>query len=672
MDLPASLDDVDWGSLTHAYGPATDVPDLLRGLVSDDPAVRESALDGVYGAVHHQGAVFDSTVAALPFLLEVAGRADLPGRAEVVELLASLGEEDGEPGQGKRMAVDAVQAAFPVFASLVHDPEPAVRAAACAALAVCRPDAARAVGALGERLPVETDADVRGAIVVALGTIGARRWLGDEVASRLFGLLTGVAVGHADPAVRLAALAELAEFAPDALPDDVTAVALEGFDRLYAEGGPTAGPAGFATPTLVGGLREHAEQEAAGRRAPRAYRLLATLTGRLGDRVEDRARLLVGLLGSAGWEPRLDAVRVAEPLIQHWRGDHGELVRLIGDQLLAPPPRLPPAAATALRHLGPVAAPAADALAGSLDAAPREAPHTAVTGPPAWVTTWPSGSSTTGPTVRALAGLRDPRAVEPVGWALDRREPPTDIGHVLRALGPLGAGFVPLVRSRLRDRWTPDSAHAGLVLALGGLGEAAAPAVPDVVRHLPEHAALRALRALGALAAPAVPALRDLLGHPEPRIAVDAAVALWWVEGDADRVLPTLLAHLDRVTALEAIADLGPAAAAHLPALRALLDRPDPAGWRDLHVARALWRAAGDSEGALPLLTSAWGSNPHVRVEVARFLAGMGRAAEPAVPLLREELARPRRHTASGSGWSSDRVVVDEELLRWCRDVVDA
>jgi hypothetical protein len=50
----AGLDDVDWAAMHHAYGPATDVPDLLRGLLADDAQAREIALDGLYGAVHHQ------------------------------------------------------------------------------------------------------------------------------------------------------------------------------------------------------------------------------------------------------------------------------------------------------------------------------------------------------------------------------------------------------------------------------------------------------------------------------------------------------------------------------------------------------------------------------------------------------------------------------------------
>jgi hypothetical protein len=37
------LDDVGWETLHHAYGPATDVPQLLRAIASDNAAVRSDA-----------------------------------------------------------------------------------------------------------------------------------------------------------------------------------------------------------------------------------------------------------------------------------------------------------------------------------------------------------------------------------------------------------------------------------------------------------------------------------------------------------------------------------------------------------------------------------------------------------------------------------------------------
>lgn len=99
----AGLDEIDWIAMEHAYGPAGDVPGLLRGLVSADPAVREVALDGMYGAVHHQGDVYECTVAAVPFLVRAAACPGLPGRADVLRLLASIGgAERPSPPHGSR------------------------------------------------------------------------------------------------------------------------------------------------------------------------------------------------------------------------------------------------------------------------------------------------------------------------------------------------------------------------------------------------------------------------------------------------------------------------------------------------------------------------------------------------------------------------------------------
>src|SRR6185436_9851956 len=79
-------------SLRHAYGSAEGVPGWVRGLVDSDPAVREESLDAMYGAVHHQGDIYDSTVAAVPYLIEALTTPGLPGRDGIAKLLASIAE----------------------------------------------------------------------------------------------------------------------------------------------------------------------------------------------------------------------------------------------------------------------------------------------------------------------------------------------------------------------------------------------------------------------------------------------------------------------------------------------------------------------------------------------------------------------------------------------------
>jgi hypothetical protein len=42
------LDAIHWAEMHHAYGPATDVPDLIRSLLSDDPQLIEETLDSLH------------------------------------------------------------------------------------------------------------------------------------------------------------------------------------------------------------------------------------------------------------------------------------------------------------------------------------------------------------------------------------------------------------------------------------------------------------------------------------------------------------------------------------------------------------------------------------------------------------------------------------------------
>jgi len=49
--LLAGIDDIHWHDLRHAYGPADDVPNLLRLLLSDDESVRDDAWQELYSNV---------------------------------------------------------------------------------------------------------------------------------------------------------------------------------------------------------------------------------------------------------------------------------------------------------------------------------------------------------------------------------------------------------------------------------------------------------------------------------------------------------------------------------------------------------------------------------------------------------------------------------------------
>ncbi|MEO3829443.1 hypothetical protein [Actinomadura sp. B10D3] len=65
------LDDVDWTALTGAYGPADDVPDILRGLAANDEGWEES-IEEYFSTVVHQDTCYDCTPETVGFLVQIA------------------------------------------------------------------------------------------------------------------------------------------------------------------------------------------------------------------------------------------------------------------------------------------------------------------------------------------------------------------------------------------------------------------------------------------------------------------------------------------------------------------------------------------------------------------------------------------------------------------------
>lgn len=215
----AGIDEVDWASMEHAYGPADDVPGLLQGLASADPAERERALDGMYGAVHHQGDVYACTLACIPFLFELVVDPAVPDRGGIVELLTSIGgidldeddedeidEDEIEGAANYAMAAAAVTAGAGVFFALMADDDPGVRVSAPLALATLHGNPALVLPLLRERLVVEPDEEVRLALVEAAGRVALRhRPLTDLIADWLKpagrrGVSAGAAAGGPGPA----------------------------------------------------------------------------------------------------------------------------------------------------------------------------------------------------------------------------------------------------------------------------------------------------------------------------------------------------------------------------------------------------------------------------------------------------------------------------------------
>ena len=89
------IDDIDWSSLTHAYGPADDVPGLLRSLNSPNEKTRKDAIYELFGNIWHQGTVYEATIYAVPYLIELLASPEAEDKSVIACLLASIADGYG-------------------------------------------------------------------------------------------------------------------------------------------------------------------------------------------------------------------------------------------------------------------------------------------------------------------------------------------------------------------------------------------------------------------------------------------------------------------------------------------------------------------------------------------------------------------------------------------------
>lgn len=200
-----TLSTINWSQLTHAHGSASDVPGLIRNLVSSNEDIRKKALWELYGNIFHQGTRYQATPYAVPFFYELLTSPDTPDRHEIVYLLVSLAlgyeniylpdgldaetfrrnlEDDDSKmtsteraqhiryGSGPRINLacyDAVQHGALTFIELLNSDDLRLRCAAIYALAWFPENAIQSLPAIRQLLKTVTD-DIE--ITNALLTIG--------------------------------------------------------------------------------------------------------------------------------------------------------------------------------------------------------------------------------------------------------------------------------------------------------------------------------------------------------------------------------------------------------------------------------------------------------------------------------------------------------------------
>ncbi|TGB00497.1 HEAT repeat domain-containing protein, partial [Streptomyces sp. MZ04] len=645
------IDDIDWASMVHAYGDASDVPRLLRGLASADPEERDIALDGMYGAVHHQGDVYDSTVACLPFLFDLVADASVADRGSLVGLLCSIaGEEEPDPEEIGGLFEDeeedadwvgifltasaTVRGRAGFFLDLLADPDPGLREVLPEAVVQLHDDPARVLAALRERFAVEQADEVVRSLVRAIGSLGARHaeQLGAEVGACLREVISS---GGADPELRLTVLAQLARCAPELLPEDCVDIATEVMRIAYeAKSEPAADPE--STPderpranTMVSHLRDLEAAHRASIDATLADDLLEDLHDALGDSTDMRFELLNDQLCSPDWGQRMAAVRMSGQLLTGWRAPNDLTVALLARQLVEHEERLSLAALRELGYVHPIARFTADVLEAALVE---------------WEDEWEPEdweSSLFGGAINVLALQGDERVVPYLAAVLESGGPiPEDLSRWVGAIGHGAARLAPVLHHRLASLGPNDakSDSSRLVAALSRLH--AADSLPLITRVLRDNhgaqtqwPALRALVRYGPAAAEVAPYLRELVsdGSLTTSHRLKAADALMAVTGETELALPLLREALaadrpyNRYIALRIAGSFGPHATELAPRLHGLMTDEG-----SMEATIALWKVRAEADEVLPTLLAQWTAKPTTRPATAACLAGMGAEALPA------------------------------------------
>ncbi|RMI32372.1 hypothetical protein [Nocardia stercoris] len=193
----APVADVDWATLEHAYGDASDVPGWIAGLAAAE--IVEQSLYELWGAVLHQGTLYTSTAPAMTAIAALlgAGRsADaentawlLLAFAESVRDYEKVGWADAETAALVRSARDSLVGIAALVRPLICDDGPAAAAAALLQ-AQSRTTDSDASMALVARAVARPAGPVEQACVAALTTLGAD---------------TATALADADPGLTMAA-----------------------------------------------------------------------------------------------------------------------------------------------------------------------------------------------------------------------------------------------------------------------------------------------------------------------------------------------------------------------------------------------------------------------------------------------------------------------------------
>ncbi|MGL4622493.1 hypothetical protein [Chroococcidiopsis sp.] len=239
------LEVINWHELEHAYGMADDVPELLRSLASADARSRQDALSKLYGNIYHQGTVFEATVYAIPFLIELSQAEAVQDRDKILIYLAHIarGHSYLEEHQNLLFYSDeldnlefqvqiqqettwarrvnyAVCSGTNIYLNLLEDNDSKLRTAAPYILACCQQRASEIIPHLKHSLAQERSLQVKASLILSLGLLEPPQSANIELFLQFLNC-------ESSDLVRLSAAMTLIRLAKDKTPPEAIAIPIE-------------------------------------------------------------------------------------------------------------------------------------------------------------------------------------------------------------------------------------------------------------------------------------------------------------------------------------------------------------------------------------------------------------------------------------------------------------
>jgi HEAT repeat protein len=175
--LMLEIENVDWSTTSHAYSVATDVPDMLRKTLSDDPQTRAQAWEYFWSSIIHQGTRYAATAQVARVLIPWLEEPENPSLLEVWGFLEDLVgcddsilalSEDSTDGLADMyLARQAALEGWPVYVRQAFSENPEIRLRAYQTLGYVHEQVDAVFATLERRYVLEDSSYFKGSVLMA-------------------------------------------------------------------------------------------------------------------------------------------------------------------------------------------------------------------------------------------------------------------------------------------------------------------------------------------------------------------------------------------------------------------------------------------------------------------------------------------------------------------------